>query len=74
MTTLPPGTTNLPDDPLYQEAKALAAASGYASVSMVHSRLRIGYLRAAHLVKRMANDSFITKEPDDAGRWQVLNV
>lgn len=59
-------------DPLYQEAQAVARELGFASVSQIQRKLRVGYTRAARFVEMMAENGFCEKEPDLAGRRKLL--
>lgn len=57
--------SQLPEDPLYDEAVALVRQAGRCSVSMLQRKLRIGYTRAARLVDAMEEKGIVG--PPDAG-------
>lgn len=59
-------------DPLYLEAKEIAREIGYASVSVIQRKMRIGFTRAARLIDMMVDEGFCEKEPGVTGRRNII--
>ena len=53
-------------DPLYPQAVALVREHGRGSISLVQWRLRIGYVRAAHMLEAMVGT--VIAEPAPTAR------
>ena len=60
-------------DPLYQEAVALARRQGRASISMFQRRLRIGYTRSARLVDNMEARGVVGPPNPSTGTREILD-
>ncbi|MCK4727222.1 MAG: hypothetical protein KAT29_15520, partial [Anaerolineales bacterium] len=60
-------------DPLYQEAVALARRQGRASISMFQRRLRIGYTRSARLVDTMEAKGVVGPPDPGTGTREILD-
>ncbi len=60
-------------DPLYQEAVALARRQGRASISMFQRRLRIGYTRSARLVDSMEAKGVVGPPDPSTGTREILD-
>ena len=58
-------------DPKYDEAVQVVADAGFASISYVQRRLRIGYNRAARIIERMEAEGVVGPN-DGSGRREVL--
>ena len=60
-------------DPLYQEAVAMARRHGRASISMFQRRLRIGYTRSARLVDVMEAKGVVGPPDPGTGTREILD-
>ena len=66
------------DDPQYDAALALVAEARQASISMIQSRLRIGYNRAARIIEKMEKEGVVgpsdgTSKPREVLHQQALS-
>lgn len=59
-------------DQLYDEALGIVREAGYASISMIQRRLRIGYNRSARMVEHMEREGIV--EPADGARPRELRT
>jgi len=59
-------------DEKYEEAVALVAATGQASISMLQRRLRVGYNRSARMIEVMERDGIVG--PTDGIKPREVNV
>lgn len=59
------------EDPLIEEAKKLARAAGFLSVSHLQRNMRIGYTRAASLIDKLEAEGFCVKEPSPSIRYAI---
>ena len=61
-----------PVDELYDQAVAAVCEAGYASISMVQRKLRIGYNRSARMVEHMEREGVIGPATGGSSRREVL--
>jgi S-DNA-T family DNA segregation ATPase FtsK/SpoIIIE len=61
-----------PPDELYDEGIQAVIEAGFASISMVQRKLRIGYNRAARMVERMERDGIVGPATGGSTRREVL--
>ncbi len=67
------GKDDAADGALIDRARAIVRDQGWASTSMLQSRLRIGYARAARLVEALEREGLIGAQ-DNARRQQLLDM
>jgi S-DNA-T family DNA segregation ATPase FtsK/SpoIIIE len=60
-------------DPLYHEAVDLVRRQGRASISMLQTRLRIGYTRAGRLIEELEHKGVVGPPDPVSGARQVLD-
>ncbi len=61
-----------PIDDLYDEAVQAVIDAGFASISMVQRKFRIGYNRSARMVERMEKEGIVGPASGGSGRREVL--
>lgn len=59
-------------DELYDQAVSAVIEAGYASISMVQRKLRVGYNRSARMVEQMERDGVIGPATGGSSRREVL--
>ena len=66
------GGSDEPVDELYDEAIAVVTEAGFASISMIQRKLRVGYNRSARIVDQMERDGIVGKSSGGSSRREVL--
>ena len=66
------GASDEPVDELYDQAVAAVIEAGFASISMVQRKLRIGYNRSARMVEEMERQGVIGPTTGGSSRREVL--
>jgi len=61
-------------DPLYKEAVQAVTEIGFASVSSLQRKMRIGYTRTARLIDLMESNGFVGKPSDQTGKRNILSL
>lgn len=61
-----------PVDELYDQAIAVVTEAGFASISMIQRKLRIGYNRSARIIEQMERDGIVGKSSGGSSRREVL--
>ena len=66
------GFDDEPVDELHDQAVAAVCEAGYASISMVQHKLRIGYNRSARMLEHMERERVIGPATGGSSRREVL--
>ncbi len=66
------GATDEPVDDMYDQAVECVCDAGYASISMIQRKLRIGYNRAARIMDEMEAQGIVSPASGGSARREVL--
>ncbi|MFT4704314.1 MAG: S-DNA-T family DNA segregation ATPase FtsK/SpoIIIE [Bradymonadia bacterium] len=66
------GGSSEPVDELYDQAVQIVCEEGFASISMIQRKLRIGYNRSARIMEEMEREGVVGKSTGGSSRREVL--